>query len=189
MAKTKTKGILRIDDPGKHGVGWYARVTYMGQTFAKYFADLSHGGTRKAHEKAVQWRDETEKAIGKPRTDRMFAAAGARSETGILGVYEQNGKYVAAWTPKRGQTRRKFFSINKYGEQEALRKAINYRRAREREMFGRAVSNPSDAKSHPRAKARGRKKRPSQHLRSRRPTARRRRQRPATPSRSRSRKR
>jgi len=160
--KTKGKGILRIDDPGKHGVGWYARVTYMGQTFAKYFADMAHGGTRKAYAKALQWRDDTEKDIGKPRTNRMFAAPGARSLTGIQGVYEQNGKYVAAWTPKRGQTRRKFFSINKYGEQEALRMAINFRRAREREIFGRAISNPSDARSHPRAKkARTKKARPA----------------------------
>src|SRR5579884_458470 len=155
--KTKVKGVLRIDDPGKHGVGWYARVTFMGQTFSKYFADLTHGGKRKAFEKALKWRDETEKAIGKPRTDRMFAAPGARSLTGIQGVYEQNGKYVAAWTPKRGQTRRKFFSINKYGHDEALQRAINFRRAREREMFGKAVANSSDAKPHPRVTARARK--------------------------------
>jgi len=145
VVQLKAKGVTRIDDPGRHGVGWYARVTFMGQTFSKYFADLAHGGKRAAFEKALKWRDETEKSVGKPRTDRMFAMPGVRSQTGIQGVYEQNGKYVAAWTPKPGQTRRKFFSINKYGREEALRRAIAFRRQRERELYGKAVSNFSDA--------------------------------------------
>lgn len=185
----REKGVTRIDDPGRHGVGWYARVVFMGQTFSKYFADLAHGGTRKAFDKAVKWRNDTEAAVGKPRTDRLFAMPGVRSQTGIQGVYEQNGKYVAAWTPKPGQTRRKFFSINKYGEQEALRKAINFRRQREREVYGRAVANASVATSHPRAKGSAKRARPSQRRRAQRPTAPRRRPQRATQTRSRSRSR
>ena len=70
--KLQAKGVTRIDDPGRHGVGWYARVVYRGKTFSKYFADMSHGGTESAFRKALAWRNATEKLVGKPRTDRTF---------------------------------------------------------------------------------------------------------------------
>jgi hypothetical protein len=137
----KAKGITRIDDPGRHGVGWYARVVFRGITKSKYFADGAHGGTRGAFLKALAWRNETEKEVGKPRTDRTFAAPGERSPTGILGVYQQKKSYVVAWTPTPGVLRRQFVSIDRYGREGALQRAITLRRQRERELYGSAVSN------------------------------------------------
>jgi hypothetical protein len=139
----KAKGVTRIDDPGRHGVGWYARVAYRSRTFSKYFADGAHGGTRKAFDKAVAWRNETEKVLGKPRSDRTVSAVGQRSRTGVQGVYQQKNNIVVAWTPKEGQLERQFISIKKYGRQEALRRAVELRRKKEREMYGRAVSKLS----------------------------------------------
>jgi len=139
----KAKGVTRIDDPGRHGVGWYARVAYRARTFSKYFADGAHGGTRKAFEKAVAWRNETEKILGKPRSDRTISAAGHRSRTGVQGVYQQNNNIVVAWTPTPGKLKRQFISIRKYGREEALRRAVDLRRKKEREMYGRAVSKLS----------------------------------------------
>ena len=88
------KGVTRIDDPGRHGVGWYTRVTYGGKTHSKYFADMAHGGTKAAFLKALGWRNAKEKELGKPRTDRTFAKAGHRSPTGVHGVYQQKKSFV-----------------------------------------------------------------------------------------------
>lgn len=138
--KLKAKGVTRINDPGRHGVGWYARVVFRGKTSSKYFADGAHGGTRAAFEKAVAWRNAKEKEVGKPRTDRLFAAAGKHSSTGIAGVYQQKRSFVVAWSPARGKLKREFVSIRKYGRKKALRRAVELRRKRERIVYGRAVS-------------------------------------------------
>ena len=151
------KGVTRIDDPGRHGVGWYARVTYGGKTHSKYFADMSHGGTKAAFLKALGWRNAKEKELGKPRTDRTFAKAGHRSPTGVHGVYQQKKSFVVAWTPAPGRLQRKFISITKYGREGALRRAIELRRKHERELYGRAVATVSDA----------RRRRPSKRRRAR----------------------
>lgn len=138
--KLHAKGVTRIDDPGRHGVGWYARVVYRGKTFSKYFADMAHGGTQSAFGKAVAWRNATEKLVGKPRTDRTFTARGGRSRTRVPGVYQSKKSFVVAWSPAPGELRREFVSIRKFGRQEALRRAIELRRKREREQYGRAVT-------------------------------------------------
>jgi hypothetical protein len=138
--KLKAKGVTRIDDPGRHGVGWYARVAFRGKTFSKYFADMSHGGTESAFRKALAWRNATEKVVGKPRTDRTYAGGVGRSRTRIQGVYQSKDSFVVAWSPAPGELRRKFISIKKYGRQGALRRAIELRRKREREQYGRAVT-------------------------------------------------
>jgi len=138
--KLQAKGVTRIDDPGRHGVGWYARVVYRGKTFSKYFADMSHGGTESAFRKALAWRNATEKLVGKPRTDRTFTGGVGRSRTGVPGVYQSKQSFVVAWSPAPGELRREFVSIKKFGRQEALKRAIELRRKREREQYGRPVT-------------------------------------------------
>lgn len=183
----KAKGVTRIDDPGRHGVGWYARVVYRGRTFSRYFADGAHGGTRKAFQKALAWRNETEKVLGKPRTDRTVAAVGRRSRTGVQGVYQQNKSIVVAWTSKPGQLQRKFISIDKYGREEALRRAVELRRKKEREIYGRAVSEVSALRR--RASASARKARPTRRRPAPQQKTQRRPRRRAISSRSRTRRR
>ncbi len=141
-AKTKTKavkGISRIDYPGS-GTGWFARVTFEGKTHSRYFADASHGGTQSALDKAVKWRDQKEKELGKPRTDRHLAAGGGRSATGVPGVYKAKNSYVVAWSPVPGELVREFVSIRKFGEEKALEKAVALRRKREKEVYGKAFA-------------------------------------------------
>src|SRR5258706_8007871 len=109
--RTVVKGVTRIDEPHGHGVGWYARVTFRGETSSKYFADGAHGGTDAAFAKALAWRNAREKQVGKPRTDRMLPATSSRSRTGIPGVYRTKNSWVVAWCPREGETRREFISI------------------------------------------------------------------------------
>jgi hypothetical protein len=140
------KGIARIDDPGRHGVGWYARVTFQGRTHSKYFADGAHGGKARAFAKALDWRDAKEREIGKPRTDRVIQAGRGRGGTGVAGVYRSRDSYVVAWTPEPGELRREFVNIHKYGKAEALRRAIELRRRRERSTYGRALTGKKKTK-------------------------------------------
>jgi hypothetical protein len=138
--------VARIDDPGRHGVGWYARVTFRGKTDSKYFADGSHGGTLAAFDLAVAWRDAREKAVGKPRTDRLMPGTSSRSRTGIPGVYRSRNSYVVASMPEPGELRREFISVTTYGEEEAFRRAVQLRRKRERAIYGGAVSDIKQAR-------------------------------------------
>ena len=149
--KLQAKGVARIDDPGRHGVGWYARVTFRGKTHSKYFADGVHGGKGRAFDRAVEWRDATEKALGKPRTDRMLPGTSSRSHTGVAGVYKSRNSYVVAWMPEEGELRREFVNITRYGEAEAFRRAVELRRKRERLVYGKAVSNAPVARLRRRA--------------------------------------
>lgn len=138
-ASAKIKGISRIDYPGS-GTGWFARVTFEGKTHSRYFADASHGGTDKALDKAVRWRNVKEKELGKPRTDRHLAAGGGRSSTGVPGVYRAKNSFVVAWSPKPGDLVREFVSIREFGEQKALERAVALRRQREREVYGKSFA-------------------------------------------------
>ena len=143
----KAKGVVRIDyASSRHGIGWYVRVTFRGKTHSKYFADRVHGGERVAFEKAVAWRNAKEKELGKPRTDRLVPPVSPRSPTGISGVFISRDSYVVASCPAPGELRREFISINKYGAEEAFRRAVELRRRREREMYGRAVSRIDQAR-------------------------------------------
>ena len=151
----KAKGVSRIDEPGGHGVGWYARVTFRGKTWSKYFADGAHKGTLSAFTKAVAWRNSKEKELGKPRTDRIFSANAPRSSTKVPGVYQSKESYVVAWSPAPGLTRREFVSIRQYGREEAFRRAVELRRKHERAVYGRAVSAVSSGP--PRTASRSRK--------------------------------
>lgn len=132
------KGISRIDDPGGHGVGWYARVRFRGKTHSKYFADASHKGTLKAFAKALAWRNEKERELGKPRTDRIVSSGAARGK--ITGVYQSKRSFVVAWSPSPGEVKREFVSIAKYGRAEAYRRAVELRRRREKTMHGRVLT-------------------------------------------------
>lgn len=133
----KVKGITRIDEPGGHGVGWYARVRYQGVTYSKYFADMSHQGTDAAFEKALKWRNAKEKELGKPRTDRVVNAGPAGR---VPGVYQLKQSFVVAFSPSPGVRHREFVSIRKYGYDEAYRRAVALRRKYEKEAYGKAVS-------------------------------------------------
>jgi hypothetical protein len=139
-AGKKFKGVTRIDEPERHGVGWYARVTLNRRTQSKYFSDGRHGGKQRALQKAISWRDDKEKELGIPRTERIIPPVSSRSRTGVSGVYRAGNHYVVAWCPATGVVVRKFISIPRYGEQSAFLKAVELRRQKERSVYGKSLS-------------------------------------------------
>ncbi|MEW6735962.1 MAG: AP2 domain-containing protein [Acidobacteriota bacterium] len=152
--KRRYKGISRIDQPAKRTHGWYVRVAFKNKQFTKFFADEKNGGYDKALAKAMQFRDKVEKKLGKPSTDRPVVMRSSRNRTGIIGVRKRitrtktkSGKiklhkaYEITWSPEPNVIRRTSISIDAHGEEKAFWKAYRLRRAKEREIYGKAVQN------------------------------------------------
>jgi hypothetical protein len=70
------KGISRYDSDEKRMHGWQARVQWDGDFAYKRFSDGVYGGSDEALEAAIEWRDEKEEELGKPRTEKWIRASG-----------------------------------------------------------------------------------------------------------------
>ena len=157
MADTGYKSISRIDSPGKKMHGWYVRVWFKNKMHSKFFNDKAFGGTDAALEAAIEYRDQIEAEIGKPRTDRVVVTDSPRNQTGVIGVNrvrKQTGAYVpytaipnysdvygVTWQEAPNLVRRTTISIAKYGEEEAFRRACELRRRKEQEIYGHEIQN------------------------------------------------
>ncbi|MDX1524366.1 MAG: hypothetical protein R3264_22235, partial [Anaerolineae bacterium] len=86
MAKSGYKSISRIDTPDKRTHGWYVRVYFNRTMHAKFFSDARFDSKEAALAEAIRYRDEIERQIGKPRTDRHVVTASPRNQSGVIGV-------------------------------------------------------------------------------------------------------
>ena len=134
------KGISRIDSPKNNTFGWYVRVQFAGQTHSRFFSDSAHGGEQRGLAKAVRHRNQLERSLGKPRTDRTVTIGSARNRSGVQGVKrvaKGNGfAYEVTWSPQPGIVHRTTVSIQKFGEDEAFRRACRTRQLKERKHYG-----------------------------------------------------
>ncbi len=146
------KGISRIDHEEKHTHGWYVRVCYDRKMHSKFFSDASNGGKEKALKKAVKYRNDLEKQLGKPRTDRIVVVSNIRNTTGVIGVQRTlkpvktadgpklaGAVYEVTWSPEPNVLRKTSFSIEKYGEEGAFLKAVELRQKMEKKIYGRII--------------------------------------------------
>ena len=144
---TANKGISRIDSGATHG--WFVRGYRNQKTYSKLFSDRKHGGKGKAHKLAKIYRDELieelEQIPKKPGKTRSVTSE-ARNTTGEIGVSRTiktspNGTkhemYAVTWRPTPGVQKCTSFSLKKYGEKKAFKMAVDFRRARMREIYGK----------------------------------------------------
>jgi len=140
------KGISRIDTKDTHG--WNARVYFKGKSYSKLFSDNLWDGKEIALDEAIYWRDQKEMELGKPRTDRVVVMRNPRNKTGTIGVcrklkkYYKRGKcytedvYEVTCTPVVGEGSKKTsVSVRKWGEKEALKRAIAIRKDMEQNIY------------------------------------------------------
>ena len=104
----KHKDIARIDQESKRTHGWYVRVRYYGKTHSKFFSDGKCGGRYSSLLAALAWRDETEKKLGKVRTDKHIVTV-SNTSTGVVGVRlnDKLNRYEVSWVNpwgKQGKT-------------------------------------------------------------------------------------
>ena len=148
MGQRKYKSITRIDRPERGHLAWYVRVSFQGRLISKHFADRKHGGKRKALKAAITFRNQTEKELGKPRTDRMVVRCSPSNKSGVIGVRRTTKRsratqenrptgnfFEVTWAQTPGQIKRAAFSIDRYGEEEAFRRACKLRERKLRQIL------------------------------------------------------
>lgn len=143
LDKKVSKGISRIDREGKRTHGWYVRVCFKGKTHSKFFNDEKCNGSEKAFAKALDYRNSLEKTFGKPRTERKVVTQSSKNKTGTLGVRrvfkEGQDYYEVLWNPTPTVIKRSYFSIKRYGEEGAFKKAVRLRKRKEKEIYGKHI--------------------------------------------------
>ena len=148
LADSGYKNVSRIDSPKKKLHGWYVRIQYKNQSFSKFFSDSRYGNRSAALEEAVEYRNQLEEKIGRPRTERLIIGnITSRPPTGVTGVRRIKRKevkrgrryirdvYEITWNPEPGKLTRTTVSINKYGEEEAFRRACEIRKRKMQEIY------------------------------------------------------
>lgn len=131
------KDIVRIDQDTKRTHGWYVRIRFQGKTHSKFFSDGKYGGQPSALLSAITWRDDTEKKIGKIRTDRHLVSV-SNTTTGVVGVRfnEKLNRYEVSWVKKNGRPGKTTVSIKKHGKEKAFQLACEIRLEKETERIG-----------------------------------------------------
>jgi hypothetical protein len=115
-------------------VGYMVRITWQRQRRQAFFADVAHGDRLGSLAAALDWRDQVERELGKPRTEQPINNA-PPSNTGVEGV----SRVTRAGLPilqvgwhEGGKMRRTSISITKHGEEEAMRMAKQLRKRDDR---------------------------------------------------------
>lgn len=131
------KDITRIDQDTKRTHGWYVRTRFQRKTHSKFFSDGKYGGQHSALLSAITWRDDTEKKIGKTRTDRHLVSV-SNTTTGVVGVRfnEKLNRYEVSWVKKDGRQGKTTVSIKKHGKEKAFQLACEIRLEKEKERIG-----------------------------------------------------
>jgi hypothetical protein len=130
------KGISRIEAKGTKG--WYVRIYKNGKTYSKLYSDNRYGGIDKALEFAQKARKialDTLKSLPENNVRRLVSHD-KRNKSGIIGVsrttkLNANGEtsvyYQVTWSPEKGKIKNRQWSVRKYGEEEAFRRANAFR--------------------------------------------------------------
>jgi hypothetical protein len=118
--------------------GWWVRFKRKREKFHQFFSDKAFGSEEKSLEAAKVYRNAIEIELGIAKV--VSGIGGAKSKSGITGVNraisiskKSYGTYTyyfwqAHWTNKSGKRESKRFSVSRWGEEEALRLAIEARK-------------------------------------------------------------
>lgn len=143
MADSGYKSISRNDSPRKKTHGWQVRVWFKGILYTKFFNDNFYASPEDALEDAIIYRDELEAELGKRRSEKPVITDNPRKPVDFIRVgktVRQTGAFVpytsvpnltevyeTVWREKPGKFKRRTFSIAKYGEEGALKRANRLR--------------------------------------------------------------
>jgi len=144
------KGISRIDTRETHG--WYVRIYKNGNTYSKLYSDNKYGGKERALLVAQKARVIALEALKElPREPkRRLVRTDRRNKSGIIGVSKttkinKNGTtsdyFQVTWSPEPGKVKNRQWSVKKYGEEEAGRRAVEYRQQVMKEIYGERVED------------------------------------------------
>lgn len=114
--------------------GWQVQLRRRGRLHKAWFGD--RGDPRAALQRALAWRDKMIEALPPAR---KFKLSYSRNTTGVVGVHLSRDRsrrsrrrfslrYAATWNDEHGRTRKRSFSVAKYGPRKARALAIQARR-------------------------------------------------------------
>jgi hypothetical protein len=140
VSRRAAYALTRIDDEKKRMHCWAVRIQRKGEVWNQNFSDLSFGGKVRAYRAACAFRDQI-LSLHAPMTRAEFARIKKKNNrSGIPGVCRVKcsdiafGKpverhyWVAFWATAEGGKCQRKFSIDRYGEQSAFKRAIKARR-------------------------------------------------------------
>jgi hypothetical protein len=144
------KGISRIDAKGTHG--WYVRIYKNGKTYSKLYSDNKYGGTERALKYAKKAREMALEALQSipDNQNRRLVSHDKRNKSGIIGVSRTTKKnadgdislyYQVTWSPEKGKIKNRQWSVRKFGEEEAFRRAKAFRESVMQEIYGDEYRN------------------------------------------------
>ncbi len=130
-------GISRIEQPSKKTYGYYVRLFWRGQQFAKFFSDKKYGSKDQALKAAEDYFYQLDEQMP---LDSSIGRMTARNRSGIVGVSRTKVRsrghdydYWQAWWGSGANRKSAKFSVLKYGEEKAKQLAIESRRKWESE--------------------------------------------------------
>jgi len=133
MSNTGHKNISRYKAGRKKGTGLQVCVQWRKEIRYRSFPDSDFDSPAEILLAALEWRDEAEIELGKPRTERrILSGPGVYRSKDFYG----NEYWIAQWSPAFGKTIRKCYAIKKYGELEARLLAQVKRREMEERYYG-----------------------------------------------------
>ena len=150
MADSGYKSISRIDVPKRRTHGFQVRLWHNGKMYNKFFNDNHYPTREDVLQAAVEYRNELEAELGKPRSERPVITQNARNNTGVVGVNRIWRKskaispsgapyyydlYEVVWNPQPNKLKKKVFSIDKLGDEEAFRQAVAFRKEMVRRYY------------------------------------------------------
>lgn len=148
--KEHYKGISRIDS--KTTKGWLVRGYKNGKRYSKLFSDRKLGSSKEALRQAQEFYQELSarlKAIPSRPRAKKIVYKDVRNSTGVIGISRlkkpgKNGKslefYSVTWRPSPGVQKCTSFSIGKYGEREAFKRAVTCRFDGLKQLHGKEIA-------------------------------------------------
>jgi hypothetical protein len=133
------RGIYRIDQQASHTHSWLVTVQRRNRIYNRHFTDSVYGGKAKALAAAIAYRAGLIQRLP-VLTKREFCAITKKNNiSGISGVsrHEAPGRtpnsprqvfWLAQWPVGNYRAKKRKFSVKKYGEEGAFRRAVAARR-------------------------------------------------------------
>ncbi|MBU2645351.1 hypothetical protein KKI24_11650 [bacterium] len=135
----KHKYIHRKEEPGANFC-WVVQLECTPTKHLKIFSDSRYGGKESALEKAIQYRDKIIRKEGLILVEnrRVHNNRKSTNTTGVNGVSKSSGFYHAYIHESPYKRKAAKFSISKYGEDLAYKRAVMWRKGMELVVYGQS---------------------------------------------------
>ena len=132
--------IYRMDHAASHTHSWLVTLQRRGRIYHRHFSDKVHGGKKKALQAAKAYRNRLASQLLPLTRQEVCRIKKKNNRSGISGVMRvdvlenKRGRlhrpvyWDAQWPIGNGKARHKKFSVKKFGERGAFRRALKARR-------------------------------------------------------------